>query len=154
MTEKSEKTEAPRKCDVPGCHIDAAPGQKRCAVHALISQLGKQAQKAVRRAERDQDFFGSLLAKAGAFGLEALDPLVARASAPKPKQAAGTSPTEPDPFAVLGLEKNCSSADVRARQRQLAAIFHPDRGGGAQAAARLAEINNAAAAVLKILRSK
>lgn len=36
---------------------------------------------------------------------------------------------EPDPFAVLGLDRSASLAEVRAARRRLAFDVHPDRGG-------------------------
>ena len=38
-----------------------------------------------------------------------------------------------DPFAVLGLHRDASLADVRAARRRLAFDRHPDRGGSAEA---------------------
>jgi hypothetical protein len=38
-----------------------------------------------------------------------------------------------DPFAVLGLDRDATLADVRAARRRLAFDRHPDRGGNAEA---------------------
>jgi hypothetical protein len=46
-----------------------------------------------------------------------------------------------DPFAALELPPGASAADAAAAYRRLAKRWHPDRGGGAAAAARMAEIN-------------
>jgi DnaJ-like protein len=54
-----------------------------------------------------------------------------------------------DPFATLDLESGASPEDVVAAYRRLAKRWHPDRGGGAVAAARMAEIN----AAYDVLRS-
>jgi hypothetical protein len=48
-----------------------------------------------------------------------------------------------DPFAVLGLHPRASSEQVTAAYRRLAKRWHPDRGGGPEAAARMARINAA-----------
>ncbi|MEA2381567.1 MAG: hypothetical protein QOH72_1538 [Solirubrobacteraceae bacterium] len=48
-----------------------------------------------------------------------------------------------DPFAALELPPGASPQEVGAAYRRLAKRWHPDRGGGAAAAARMAEINGA-----------
>jgi hypothetical protein len=48
-----------------------------------------------------------------------------------------------DPHAVLGLEPGASSEDAAAAYRQMAKQWHPDRGGGEEAAQRMAQINAA-----------
>src|SRR5579871_5669492 len=48
-----------------------------------------------------------------------------------------------DDWEVLGVRRGASPQDVRARWRALAKELHPDLGGGADAAARLAEVNAA-----------
>jgi hypothetical protein len=46
-----------------------------------------------------------------------------------------------DPFAVLGIEPGASAQEAGAAYRDLAKRWHPDRGGGPRAAARMADIN-------------
>jgi hypothetical protein len=46
-----------------------------------------------------------------------------------------------DPFSVLGVPPGASPEEVAAAYRALAKRWHPDRRGGADAAARMAEIN-------------
>jgi hypothetical protein len=46
-----------------------------------------------------------------------------------------------DPFAALELPPGASAHEIAAAYRRLAKRWHPDRGGGAAAAARMAEIN-------------
>jgi hypothetical protein len=46
-----------------------------------------------------------------------------------------------DPHAVLGLHPGASPQEVDEAYRQLAKRWHPDRGGGPDAAARMAAIN-------------
>ena len=54
-----------------------------------------------------------------------------------------------DPFAVLGVAPGTPLEDVTASYRELAKRWHPDRGGGSEAARRMAEIN----AAYDVLRS-
>src|SRR4051812_4849156 len=46
-----------------------------------------------------------------------------------------------DPFSVLGVAAGATPGEVSAAYRAQAKRWHPDRGGGAAAAARMAEIN-------------
>jgi hypothetical protein len=48
-----------------------------------------------------------------------------------------------DPHAVLGLPPGATPETVTAAYRELAKRWHPDRGGGRDAARRMAEINSA-----------
>jgi DnaJ domain len=48
-----------------------------------------------------------------------------------------------DPFAALELPPGASAQEIGAAYRRLAKRWHPDRGGGGAAAARMAEINAA-----------
>ena len=48
-----------------------------------------------------------------------------------------------DPYAVLGLPPDSTPEKVAATYRELAKRWHPDRGGGAEAERRMAEINGA-----------
>jgi hypothetical protein len=54
-----------------------------------------------------------------------------------------------DPFSVLGVAPGAPLDDVAASYRKLAKRWHPDRGGGEEAARRMAEIN----AAYDVLRS-
>ena len=46
-----------------------------------------------------------------------------------------------DPYSILGLKENASARDVTAAYREAAKRWHPDRGGGAAAERRMAEVN-------------
>jgi len=46
-----------------------------------------------------------------------------------------------DPFTALELPPGATAEEIAAAYRQLAKRWHPDRGGGTAAAARMAEIN-------------
>lgn len=48
-----------------------------------------------------------------------------------------------DPLGVLGVSPTATPEDIAATYRRLAKEWHPDRGGGAAAEARMAEINAA-----------
>ena len=48
-----------------------------------------------------------------------------------------------DPFAALEVPPGASAQEIGAAYRRLAKRWHPDRGGGAAAAARMTEINAA-----------
>src|SRR4051795_13782598 len=48
-----------------------------------------------------------------------------------------------DPLAALDLPPGASAQEIAGAYRRLAKRWHPDRGGGAVAAARMAEINAA-----------
>jgi DnaJ-like protein len=54
-----------------------------------------------------------------------------------------------DPFAALELPPGASAQEIAGAYRRLAKRWHPDRGGGAAAQARMAEIN----AAYDVLRS-
>lgn len=51
--------------------------------------------------------------------------------------------TTMDPFAVLGVDPGVPPDELAAAYRRAAKRWHPDRGGGEQAAKRMAEINAA-----------
>jgi hypothetical protein len=51
--------------------------------------------------------------------------------------------TPMDPHGVLGVSPTANPEDIAATYRRLAKEWHPDRGGGAAAEARMAEINAA-----------
>jgi hypothetical protein len=48
-----------------------------------------------------------------------------------------------DPYAVLGLGPDATRREAKAAYHRLAKTWHPDRGGGAEAERRMAEINGA-----------
>jgi hypothetical protein len=48
-----------------------------------------------------------------------------------------------DPFAILGVAPGAADRELSAAYRELAKRWHPDRGGGEEAARRMAEINAA-----------
>jgi hypothetical protein len=50
--------------------------------------------------------------------------------------------TRVDPYAILGVSEMASEAEVSAAYREQAKRWHPDRGGGEEAARRMAEINH------------
>jgi hypothetical protein len=46
-----------------------------------------------------------------------------------------------DPFAILGIEPGATAREITDAYRQAAKRWHPDRGGGAEAEGRMAEVN-------------
>ena len=48
-----------------------------------------------------------------------------------------------DPYAILGISRVADEREVAAAYRELAKRWHPDQGGGEEAARRMAEINAA-----------
>src|SRR4051812_50056399 len=48
-----------------------------------------------------------------------------------------------DPFAILGIAPGAADRELSAAYRELAKRWHPDQGGGEEAARRMAEINAA-----------
>jgi hypothetical protein len=111
-----------------------------------------------RRLEKQAKTTGDLTTQVLLFGLTWLGPVISKATQPRPVPTQARSPGAPaagapDPFAVLGLEeKGCTTEAVRRRQREFAKILHADKGGGPAAAARLVEVNIAAAACTERLR--
>lgn len=156
----SPTDEAPPQCSAPGCKLAALPGQKTCAVHGLLDIGEAAARKRAVQAKRQGDVFMAALFGFAPSLIALARPLVNQAAqdvgagqVPFRRSLTPPPPPEaPDPFAVLGLEATASVEAVRERQRQYAQIFHPDRGGGPAAAAKLQEINAAAAEVMKRLK--
>jgi hypothetical protein len=48
-----------------------------------------------------------------------------------------------DPYSLLGVRQGAAARDIAAAYREQAKRWHPDRGGGEEAARRMAEINAA-----------
>jgi len=158
----------PPKCEICGRQLPYR-GERFCPIHAFLD-LG--AQYAAEQEKRGT-VAGHLLAMITRAGAGLVDNayeqdlhkkavFVARmklaqrqAEARQRAQQQQQAPPPPkvDPFATLGLDQaNATVEDVRARQRQLARIFHTDAGGGPAANDRMAEINAAADAAVKILK--
>jgi len=139
-------------CEAPGCQLPAVLDGRYCVLHEMV-ELNRS--RVERKAKR-----GDLVSQAMFFGLSWLGPAITQATQKVTQTVSQGIPKSPpvppkqDPFAVLGLEPGCSVADVRKRQRDLAVIFHADKGGGPTAEARLKEINAASAECLKILEAK
>jgi len=156
----SKKRKQQRTCRTGGCENAPAPGTAYCPWCAVTAGFQRQ----VDRANRRGDTLGALLHTVLAFGSNALrqsqyapaasDPMnVHRRARPHSGRPPGVH--RPDPFKVLGLDPaTATEKDVRRIQRGAAAMWHEDKGGGQEAHQRLAEINAAAEACLKIIRDR
>ena len=175
-TKKPDKKKAapkpPKPPEQPKCEICGRPlpyqGERFCPVHAFLD-LGAQ-----YAAEQDKrgtvlGHVAAMIARAGAgfvdtaYEQEMHKKAVFAAriayaqrktrAQQRAQQEQAQPPPQVDPFATLGLDRADATAEtVRARQRELARIFHTDLGGGPAAASRLAEFNAAADEAIKILR--
>lgn len=151
-----------RTCEVCGKPI---PYGERCIAHELVHMVTSYAEE---REAQGNALAGMLWRIGGQFMGTAVEQELhkkammaaamhhARRQAQRAQQQAAQPPPPPprvDPFAVLGLDRiNATVEIVRARQRELARIFHTDLGGGPAAQERLAEFNAAADEAVRILR--
>lgn len=160
-TKKTNRTETPpgpSVCEVCGKPI---PYGKRCLLHEGLHHVVRYAE----RQERNGNAFAAFLARLGGQAVERgyqqnlhqkAYMLYVMRQQQKAQQRAQQQhrqqnqpppppPQAPDPFVLLGLDRAGATAEqIRARQRELARIFHSDAGGGAAAQERLSEINAAA----------
>lgn len=155
----TDEAPEPRVCLAPGCQITTL-GSKYCLAHEII--LGSR-EKYERRARRGGGDFWSAVT---AGGLGVLSQLVSNVSTEvegavanllRGQVHAGAPAAAPpmavDPFAVLGLDPTTATPEkVRDMQRQLAKIYHTDKGTDGAAEQKLKEVNAAAAECLKRLR--
>jgi hypothetical protein len=142
----------PRICEVCG---RPAVADGRCLAHAVVDILTDGARKAERR---DDTIAAAVWKISAAFANYANEQDLAKKAAfayamhrqQRAQQAQQQAQqAKVDPFDVLGLPPTATKADVRMRQKQLAAIFHPDKGGGEYAERKLQEINAAVDEALK-----
>lgn len=164
---KATKPPGPPKCEICGRPLPYQ-GERFCPLHAFLD-LGAQYAAEQEKHGTVMGHIAAMVARAGA-GLvnnayeqdlhkkAVFAAQVAyaqrRAQAQQRRQAPPPPPPRPDPFAVLGLDRaNVTVEAVRARQRELARIFHTDTGGGPAAESRLAEFNAAADEAIRILQS-
>jgi hypothetical protein len=164
---KKTKPQGPPTCEICNRPLPYA-GERFCPLHALLDLGGQYAE--------EQQKLGTVMGHVAAMALRAGSSFLnnayeqemhkkavfaarmyhaqrkMRAEQARKQAAQQQAPQRPDPFAVLGLDRGCSESDVRARQRELARIFHTDVGGGAAANDRMAEINAAADEAVRILK--
>lgn len=170
----TKKKAAPKPPEQPKCEICGRPlpyqGERFCPLHAFLDIGAQYAEEQEKRGT----VFGHLAANAlrAAFGVVdnayeqemhkkaviagriwAQRRQAQRAQQAQQQQQQAAQQQQVDPFAVLGLDRTSATVEtVRARQRELARIFHTDLGGGPAAEARLAEFNAAADEAVKILQ--
>lgn len=146
----------PARCKTPGCQNQPAPDSRFCPLCDITVKFHRQVDKANRRG----DTLGALVNTGLAFLFNGIRE--GRVAAPLmdhpfefTQQPAPVPPPKPSPFVVLGLDpKVATEKDVRRIQRGAAEMWHADKGGGLEGQARLAEINAAAEACLRAIRSK
>ena len=151
-------------CKTPTCRNQPAPGSRYCAMCGMTVNFQNQ----VNRANRRGDTIGALVNTGLALLFDGIRQ--GKISVPGGRHGSGAGPApgqsyrqyappppppKVDPFAVLGLDvTSATEKDVRRIQRGAAEMWHEDKGGGIRGQDRLAEINSAAEACLRILRKR
>jgi len=146
----------PTSCKTPNCPNPPAPGSRFCPLCDIAVGFHRQ----VDRANRRGDTLGALMNTGLAFLFNGIrEGRVAVPMdfgvRPDPRPSYPPPPRRPNPFLVLGLDpKTATEKDVRRIQRGAAEMWHSDKGGGPEGQVRLAEINEAAAACLKQIKTR
>lgn len=150
----SKKRKQPKTCRTQDCDNPPAPGSSYCPVCAITAGFQRQ----VDRANRRGDTIGALLLSGLAFGTNLLRQSQYMPSPADPFRIRRERPPnihQPDPFKILGLNSaTATEKDVRRIQQGAAAMWHEDKGGGQEGQQRLAEINAAAEACLRVIRAR
>jgi len=160
------KTDGPPRCIVCNALINPQYGiESFCPVHAGLDIVGQYAAQQEEKGKAVTAFLlrlGSTLAgQAIEQDLHKRAAMIAAMKYAQRKQQQQQQQTRPgqqrsprDPFAVLGIDRGTATVEiVRARQRELAKIFHVDAGGGEAANTKMIEYNAAAAEAIKILQT-
>lgn len=153
---KASKAKSSGACNV--CGKPAVPGLPHCLAHAAINVFASEAERAHKRGN---PIHAILYGLGGTLAKQAHDQNLAQKAAiyaamkaqqhaQQRAQAQHAQQPATDPFEVLGLPPSATKEEIRARQKQLAAIFHPDKGGGEWAERKLQEINAAVDEALKL----
>ena len=152
---KKAKPEPSTHCRFGGCTQPVMRGD-RCFAHDLVDRLSGAAHRSMQRGQ----VLEGLLASAGSLLINNFGTALAKGAngangthgangAPRP--ASPPPLTRPNPWTVLGLDpQRATKADIRRVQRKLAEIYHTDKADDAIAAGKIAEINAAAQACLKL----
>lgn len=175
---KASKKAAPKppeqpKCEICGCLLPYQ-GERFCPVHALIdlgaqyaaeqekrgtvvghvvAQLTRAGAGFVDNAHKQDMHKKAVFAARIAYARRKAEAQQRAQQQQQQQQQPPPPPPQADPFAMLGLDRASATVEtVRARQRELARIFHTDFGGGPAANEKLAEFNAAADAAVKILQ--
>lgn len=172
FNEEAAAPEPPPPCKQPGCTLPSVGEESPyCVLHEMIASGKRSLQAKGRRAKKGGDVITSALYQFGVAGLDmlapALAPVVGRTTLEDAAKAgaaffagrggrSNSAPPPPaaEPFAVLGLDPTATADQVRKTQQMLAKIYHPDINPSPAAAAKLKEVNEAAAACLKKLQSQ
>ncbi len=170
MTKKTSKKASTKKpkaapkppVQPPTCEVCGKPIQygERCVAHELTHMITGYAEE---REAQGSAFTGLLCRLGGQFLGNAIEQDLHKKALmmaamhrmkrqQQQQQQQQQAPQSADPFAVLGLDRTATVESVRARQRELARIFHVDVGGGAAANERMVEINAAADEAIRILQ--
>jgi len=158
-----KKPPSPEPSKQPVCEVcgKPIPYGERCIAHELTHLITTYAEE---REAQGNALTGLLVRLGGQFVGTAVEQDLhkkammaaalhrARRKAAQQQQQQAQQTQRVDPFAMLGLDRaNVTVEAVRARQRELARIFHTDAGGGAAANARMAEINAAADEAVRMI---
>jgi len=158
----SKKRKPPTTCRTPSCSNQLIPGSKYCALCDITVRFHKQVDKANRRG----DTLGALVNTGLAFLFNGIregkvaaptlqNPFGRIPRQPQQSQQRPPNAGQPNPFQVLGLDaRTATEKEVQRIQRGAAQMWHEDKGGGAQAQSRLAEINAAAQACIQSIRAR
>lgn len=158
-----KKKEEPKTCLVENCSEPAFPGQKFCLAHGLTDSAVVTAQESFGQG----DFLKAILSSAAALVLDKGAPMVqpammgaamrfAQSQQPRrPPSPPSKPPHEVDPWQFLGLDRNrATEEDIKRVRKHFADYYHPDKGNAAVDPQLLQQVNAAADACLKDLKSR
>ena len=170
-TSSTSEPAGPAICSMPNCNEVCFPDSEYCGTHALIAHGFETAREGVAKAMEEGDWWGALKNFAFGAGIQRGAPIIDRMAKqaaagpvgpipgpiPPPSPPPPRPPPQPqkrDPFIFLGLDvKTATSKEVRAQQKKMCEIFHPDRRGKA-GEEMTKDTNAAAAAALAYLKER
>jgi hypothetical protein len=163
-SEKTEETKADPTCKVDGCQ-DLPLIDGHCAAHWAADK----AVNFTRTGFEDGDWMNVALGVVGIVTAQASQPMIQRITEDMAKAAHGrpvqnpfrspfSAPPKPppmNPWPILGLDpKVATSEDVKAMQRRLAELYHPDKAVKGVSDDALKVVNQAADLALGYLKSQ